>query len=140
MPSIEPTPTQLEALAERAATLTGPIRMVNLLRFREVADYGDAPDPGAGGPSTGAEAYGRYGEIAMKEVAAVGGSQFEAAVGQMTVIGPEDDVWDLVAIIEYPSPSAFLEMIAKPSYQAGIHHRTAGLADTRIYMTTSLLR
>ena len=114
--------------------------MVNLLRFRGVADYGDLPDPGANGPSSGAEAYGRYGEIALREVAAVGGSQFEAAAAKMTVIGPEDDVWDLVAIVEYPSPAPFLEMIAKPSYQAGIHHRTAGLADTRIYMTTSLLR
>ena len=63
MPSIDPTPAQLEELAERAATLTGPIRMVNLLRFREIADYGGLPDPGSEGPSTGAEAYGRYGEI-----------------------------------------------------------------------------
>jgi len=139
MPSIDPTPTQLEQVAERAAALSGPIRMINLLRFRDVADYGSVPDPSVDGPSTGAEAYGRYGEIAMREVAAVGGSQFEAAAAQMTVIGPEEEKWDLVAIIEYPSPAAFLEMIAKPSYRAGVHHRTAGLADTRIIMTTSLL-
>jgi uncharacterized protein (DUF1330 family) len=139
MASIDPTPTQLEQVAEHAASLTGPIRMINLLRFRDVADYGDVPDPRADGPSTGAEAYGRYGAIAMQEVVAVGGSQFEAAAAQMTVIGPEDETWDLVAIIEYPSPAAFLEMIAKPAYQAGVLHRTAGLADTRIYMTTSLI-
>ncbi len=140
MPSIDPTPRQLEDLAGLAAQVTGPIRMLNLLRFREIADYGNAPDPGENGPSTGAEAYGRYGEVAMQEVAAVGGSQFEAAAAHMTVIGPEDEAWDLVAIIEYPSPAAFLEMIAKPSYRACTHHRAAGLADTRIYMTTSLSR
>jgi len=140
MPSIDPTSAQLEEVASRASTMTGPIRMINLLRFRDVADYGDVADPAESGSSTGAEAYGRYGEIAMREVAAVGGSQFEAAAAHMTVIGPEDETWDLVAIIEYPSPAAFLEMIAKPSYQAGVVHRTAGLADTRIYMTTSLLR
>lgn len=123
----------------RAETMTGPIRMINLLRFRDVADYGDAPDPAEEGKSTGAEAYARYGAIAMAEVAAVGGRQFEAATAHMTVIGPEDEAWDLVAIIEYPSPAAFLEMIAKPSYRAGVHHRTAGLADTRIYMTTTLM-
>lgn len=139
MPSIDPTPAQLEDLAARVATVTGPIRMINLLRFREVADYGDAPDPAETGSSTGAEAYARYGQVAMAEVAAVGASQFEAAAAHMTVIGPEDESWDLVAIIEYPSPAAFLEMIAKPSYRAGVFHRTAGLADTRIYMTTSLL-
>lgn len=139
MPTIDPTAAQLEEVMARAATMTGPIRMINLLRFREVADYGDAPDPAESGASTGAEAYGRYGEVAMREVAAVGGRQFEAATAHMTVIGPEDDHWDLVAIIEYPSPAAFLEMVSKPSYQAGVYHRTAGLADTRIYMTTSLM-
>jgi uncharacterized protein (DUF1330 family) len=136
---IDPTPAQLEDFAARATSVIGPIRMLNLLRFREVADYGDRPDPSDHGASTGAQAYTRYGEVAMAEVAAVGGSQFEAAVAHQTVIGPEDEVWDLVAIIEYPSPAAFLEMIAKPSYQAGVYHRTAGLADTRIIMTTSLL-
>ncbi|MEQ8840077.1 MAG: DUF1330 domain-containing protein [Acidimicrobiales bacterium] len=140
MPSIDPTPDQLEDFASRVDTVEGPIRMINLLRFREVADYGDLPDPGENGPSTGAEAYGRYGAIAIAEVAAVGGHQFEAGTAHMTLIGPDDEQWDLVAIIEYPSPAAFLEMIAKPSYQAGIHHRTAGLADTRLIMTTSLMR
>ena len=95
MPSIDPTPAQLEDLAARVATVTGPIRMINLLRFREVADYGDAPDPAETGSSTGAEAYARYGQVAMAEVAAVGGSQFEAAAAHMTVIGPEDESWDL---------------------------------------------
>jgi hypothetical protein len=47
MPSIDPTPAQLEDVAARAATMTGPIRMINLLRFRDVADYGDRPDPRA---------------------------------------------------------------------------------------------
>ncbi len=139
MPSIDPTPAQLEDFAVRAATMAGPIRMVDLLRFRDVADYGDAPDPGESGLSTGAEAYARYGQVAMREVAAVGGHQFEAATSHMTVIGPEDETWDLVAIIEYPTAAAFLEMIAKESYRDGVYHRTAGLADTRIIMTTSLM-
>jgi len=139
MTSIDPTAAQLEELATRAATLTGPIRMVNLLRFRDTADYGEQGDPSDDGASTGAQAYSRYGEVAMAEVAAIGGSQFEVAVAHQTVIGPESEVWDLVATIEYPSPAAFLEMIAKPSYRAAVHHRTAGLADTRIIMTTSLL-
>ncbi len=139
MASIEPTPAQLEDFAARVDTVEGPIRMVNLLRFRDVADYGDRPDPGENGPSTGAEAYGRYGMVAISEVAGVGGRQFEAGTAHMNLIGPEDERWDLVATIEYPSPAAFLEMIAKPSYQAAIHHRTAGLADTRLIMTTSLM-
>lgn len=135
---IDPTPAQLDEIVARATDVVGPIRMINLLRFRDIADYGDVADPGESGASTGAEAYMRYGEIAMREVAVVGGHQHDGAAAHMTVIGPEDENWDVVAVVEYPSVSAFLEMIAKPSYQAGVFHRTAGLADTRIIMTTPL--
>jgi len=139
MPTIDPSSAQLDDVIAKAETITGPIRMINLLKFKEVADYPGDTDPSDDGPSTGAQAYARYGEVAMVEVAAVGGRQFEAASAEMTVIGPEDESWDLVAIIEYPNPSAFLEMIAKDSYRGAVHHRTAGLADTRIIMTTSLM-
>jgi uncharacterized protein (DUF1330 family) len=76
--------------------------------------------------------------VAMAEVQNVGGSQFYAGIADMTVIGPESESWDLVAIVEYPNREAFLEMVSKPSYQACVFHRTAGLADTRIIMTTPL--
>ncbi len=46
MPSIDPTPAQLEDFAARAATMTGPIRMVNLLRFRDVAVRGRSVQAG----------------------------------------------------------------------------------------------
>ncbi len=139
MTSIDPTAAQLEDFAARAATVTGPIRMVNLLRFHDVADYGDAADPGETGPSTGAEALwslrrggdarGRCGWWPPVRGGDVAHDGYRA----------EDETWDLVAIIEYPSAAAFLEMIAKESYRTCVHHRTAGLADTRIIMTTSLM-
>jgi uncharacterized protein (DUF1330 family) len=138
MASIDPTADQIEQIIADVSTKTGPIRMINLLKFREQADYGDLPDPAEGGTSTGAEAYARYGEVAMAEVQNVGGSQFYAGLADMTVIGPESESWDLVAIVEYPNRAAFLEMVSTPSYQACVFHRTAGLADTRIIMTTPL--
>ena len=138
MASIDPTADQIEQIIADVGTKTGLIRMINLLKFREQADYGDVPDPAEDGISTGAEAYARYGEVAMAEVQNVGGSQFYAGIADMTVIGPESESWDLVAIVEYPNRAAFLEMISKPSYQACVFHRTAGLADTRIIMTTPL--
>lgn len=133
---IDPTADALARVqADAQGTDDGPIRMINLLRFRDVADYGDRPDPaGESAPSTGAEAYRRYAAVAIAEVEAVGGSQFYYATVHQTVIGDEE--WDTVAIVEYPSRAAFLEMISKPSYQAGVYHRTAGLADTRLIMTT----
>ncbi len=138
MASIDPTAAQIEQVMADSATHTGPIRMINLLKFRDQADYGDLPDPAESGTSTGAEAYARYGEVAMAEVQNVGGSQFYAGLADMTVIGPESESWDLVAIIEYPNRRAFLEMVSKPEYQATVFHRAAALADTRIIMTTPL--
>ena len=137
MSYINPTQAAIDKLIADSSAINTPIRMVNLLKFRPVADYGDAPDPaGDDGPSTGAQAYGRYGEIAMAEILSLGGSVFSYAAADMTVIGPEDEAWDVVAIIDYPSRAAFFEMIGRPSYQAGVHHREAGLADTRLIMTT----
>ncbi len=137
MPHIDPTSEQFLRIVEDAATIATPIRMLNLLKFRDIADYGDTPDPaGDDGPSTGAEAYGRYGEFAAAAVASVGGSFFYYGMADMTVIGPETEDWDVVAIVEYPSRAAFIEMTSKPSYGAGVFHRTAGLADTRIIMTS----
>ncbi len=135
-PSINPSAAQIERVAADAASNTRPIRMINLLKFHDQADYGDAA--AEHGPCTGAEAYARYGAVAMGEVRAVGGSQFYSGVADMTVIGPESESWDLVAIVEYPNRAAFLEMVSKPSYQAAVFHRTAGLAATRIIMTTPL--
>lgn len=138
MASIDPTIAQIEQIIADSATHTGPIRMINLLAFKEQADYGDIEDPAENGQSTGAEAYARYGAVAMGQVQSVGGSQFYAGLVDMTVIGPETESWDLVAIVEYPSRKAFLEMVSKPEYQACVYHRTAGLADTRLIMTTPL--
>jgi len=138
MASVDPSAAQIEKVVADSATITGPIRMINLLKFREEADYGDTADPAVSGKSTGAQAYARYGEVAMGQVQSVGGSQFYAGLADMTVIGPESESWDLVAIVEYPSRAAFLKMVSQPEYQACVYHRAAGLADTRLIMTTPL--
>jgi uncharacterized protein (DUF1330 family) len=38
-----------------------------------------------------------------------------------------DDSWDLVALVEYPSRGAFLEMISSPEYAEIGHLRTEAL-------------
>lgn len=135
MPSIEPTSTAIKEIMADSAQSDGPIRMINLLRFAEVADYGESADDSA--PSvSGAEAYALYAAVAFAEVLAVGGTQFYSAVVHQTVIGPPEEEWDQAIIIEYPSRAAFLAMVSEPRYQAVVHHRTAALVDSRLIMTT----
>jgi len=102
----------------------GPFVMVNLLRFKPRAEYAD----GADAHLTGAEAYWRYGEAVQTLVEGLGGRvRFS---GQVTglLLGEVEDLWDAVALAEYPSLAAFREMALSPAMHAIEHHRKAGLA------------
>jgi uncharacterized protein (DUF1330 family) len=127
MPNIDPTQAQIQALLE--APDQGPILMLNQLRFNEQADY--AADFKAE-PCTGAEAYGRYAEVAVAKITSFGGSIEWTGAPQQTVIGPEGESWDACFVVRYPSKQAFIEMISDPEYQAAVPHRTAALADSRL--------
>ena len=58
----------------------------------------------------------------------VGGkARFSGMVSDL-MIGEVDELWDMVAIAEYPSRAAMLQMVQSPEYQAITKHREAGLA------------
>lgn len=123
MSHIDPTREQIARLAE--AELGGPIVMLNLLRFK------DSAGGGAEG-LTGEEAYRRYGEAVAENLARVGGTLLHLARCSGTVIGPESERWDLLALVRYPSRAAFLEMVSDPDFQAKHALRTAALEDSRL--------
>lgn len=119
---LHPTPEQ--AMAFFAGGDDAPICMVNLLKFRDKAAYADGSDP----ELTGREAYLRYAAGVGACLAAVGGSvRFSGAVTGL-LLGEVEDLWDMVAIAEYPSRKAMFAMVQSPEYQAITRHRDAGLA------------
>jgi len=123
--TIDPTPDQLgELVAERSDR---PIVMLNLLRFKQRADGALADEA-----LSGEEAYRRYGEAVASSLARVGGSLELVARCAQTVIGPEAEHWDLVALARYPSRKAFLEMVGDPEFQQKHELRSAALADSRL--------
>lgn len=127
MGNVNPTATQIEALA--AGDMDAPIAMINLLRFREQAEYAEDFEAD---PCTGHEAYGRYTEGALVALAKIGARPIWSAQAHQVAIGPEDESWDRAFIVHYPSLARFLEMIGDPDYQAFVPHRTAALADSRL--------
>ena len=131
MSPINPSPTQLETLLK--ADPSPPVVMINLLRYRDQADY---PDGVEAKPCSGREAYARYGAVAARTVAQVGGEILWMARAEQVVIGPTDEAWDDVVLVRYPSREAFRKMIGLAEYQAAIVHREAGLADTRLIATS----
>lgn len=101
----------------------GPFVMVNLLKFKDRAEYDDG-DRGL----TGGEAYALYGEQVSRLVEGLGGRI--RYTGRVTglLLGEVEELWDLVALAEYPSLAAFQAMAMSPEMHAIEHHRTAGLA------------
>ena len=102
----------------------GPIYMLNLLKFKEKAEYPDGRETDL----TGAEAYGIYGKEVVGHLAKVGGAPMFSAAVERLMLGEVEELWDMTAIAMYPSRKAMLEMISAPDYQASAVHRTAGLA------------
>jgi len=131
MPAIEPTPAQIERMRQDAGR-PDKIVMINLLRYRERAEY---PAGFAAEPCSGREAYQRYAAVAVGKVAAAGGKIVWMAQAKQAVIAPEGETWHDAVLVEYPSRAAFLQMISDPEYEAAAPHRTAALADSRLILT-----
>ena len=115
--------------AEQAAAFfggaeDGPFVMINLLKFREHAEYPDGSEP----ELSGRDAYRRYGAAVQACLASVGGRSLYAGMVTELMLGEIDALWDMVALAEYPSRAAMMKMVSSPEYQAIEKHRIAGLA------------
>lgn len=121
---IDPTRPQFESF--KALPRDEPVEMLNLVRLRKRAAYGD------GREATGAEAYAAYGRESAPVFASVGGRIIWRGAPRTVLIGSADEGWDIAFIARYPSAAAFLAMVTDPAYQAVVHHRQAAVADSRL--------
>lgn len=120
MSSITPSRDQFKKLLKLPKDK--PVSMVNLLKFKAMAD---------GGKETGAEAYGRYMQNVAPLIAREGGKVVWAGEARTLFIGESgSDDWDRIVIVEYPTPRAFVRMNTSAEYEAIHHDRAAGLERT----------
>jgi uncharacterized protein (DUF1330 family) len=110
--------------ASIAATDDGPVVMLNLNKFREVAVYEDGRD--AAGRS-GRETYLQYGMVAVEAIRWLGGEVLWMTDAAAPIIGCEHDAYDEVLAVWYPSRSAFLRLTEFPGYTEALAHRDAAL-------------
>jgi hypothetical protein len=110
----------------------GSVVMLNLLRFRQVADYSATPELAPATPISGAEAYRRYMEHTLPFLEASGGEVVFSGQGGAFLIGPPEERWDLAVLVRQSSAEAFLAFASNEDYLAGIGHRTAALEDSRL--------
>ena len=101
----------------------GPIVMVNLLKFRERAQYPDGSDTHL----SGRDAYQRYGRLFVPLLHGIGGRVVYSGPVNGLQIGVVESLWDEVALAEYPSRTVFVQMTSTPEYREIAVHRAAGL-------------
>lgn len=108
-----------------------PIVMLNLLKFKPKAEYKD------GRPATddGRTAYNRYGADMLRFVQEHGGRVLFMGDVKSLVIGEVDEMWDMVALVEYPSSEAFVKIAMSPDVARFGVHREAGLAGQLLIQT-----
>ena len=124
------TPENGAALARRQ--LVGEVVMLNLLRFREVADYSDFPELAPPQSISGREAYRRYMEHTEPFLKESGGSIVYAGYGGDYLIGPQGEGWDMVLLVRQRSVESFFAFATNPECMRGIGHRVAAVRDSRI--------
>ncbi len=117
----QPRKEQIAALL--ANDKEGPIRMLNLLKFRAFAKYIDGTDAAL----SGAAAYQRYAAEVVPIIHKTGGEIIFNGQANTLVIGDGELQWDMVSIVQYSSVAAFIAMTSSDEYQKIHIHRDAGL-------------
>lgn len=112
--------------------IQGSVIMLNLLRFRKIADYSATPDLNPNQPISGEQAYKLYIEHTIPFLTKSGGEILFMGKGGNYLIGPTDEYWDAILLIRQKSVKSFLSFESDQDYMKGIGHRTAALEDSRL--------
>lgn len=114
-------PARMQAMLEKGPD--GPIFMVNLLKFKEKAEY----DDGRPCDLSGRDAYMIYGRAVADLLPKFGGRGIFAADVTFLALGQVEELWDEVAIAMYPDRAAMVRMSLSEEWREIAVHRSAGL-------------
>ena len=102
----------------------GPIYMVNLMKYHEVAQYENSDQPQV----SGREADDKYNPASILNK--IGADIVFAADVIKNHIGDED--WDRIAIVRYPTRKSFIEMQQRKDFAEKHEHKAAGMLRTTL--------
>jgi uncharacterized protein (DUF1330 family) len=106
----------------------GPVWMVNLMKYREVADYADGRESAISGRDAD-DAYSP-----LDSLAAVGAAPVFFGDVDQQLLG-DATTWDRIGVVKYPTRRAFIDMQSLPSFQKSHHHKDAGMESTIVIGT-----
>ncbi|MBI5949465.1 MAG: hypothetical protein HY875_15100 [Chloroflexi bacterium] len=123
-----------EYISRMAATppeSDGPIYMVNLMKYRAVADYADSGAP----VRSGREADDLYAPTGI--LRDIGAEVVFVADVERQLLGAAP-AWDRIGIVKYPTRRSFLAMQRRPDFQEKHVHKDAGMEQTIVMACTPL--
>lgn len=126
---IDPSPANFQAFKDLPRDT--PINMLNLLLYRDKAEYPEGHEH-AGKGWSGRRAYEEYGATSGPIFRKLGGQILWRGRFETMVTGPEVRRWHDGFIAQYPNAGAFFAMIKDPDYQKAVVNRTAALVDSRL--------
>lgn len=112
--------------------LQGPVVMLNLLKYRETADYSTTPELASDGNISGKEAYTLYMQHTLPFLEKAGGEVLFFGKAEPYLIGPVDESWDAMILVKHASVQAFMGFARDEGYLKIAGHRTAALEDSRL--------
>lgn len=115
-------------LATTPADEDGPVWMVNLMKYRDKADYTDGREANV----SGQQADDLYSPL--DSLAAVGAAPVFFGDVDQQLLG-DAPIWDRVGVVKYPTRRSFIEMQSLPSFQQSHHHKEAGMQSTIVMGT-----
>jgi hypothetical protein len=100
----------------------GPVWMLNLMKYKPVADYGDGATSGI----SGREADDIYAPTAVLDDLGATMPLF----GDVTLQVTDDVAWERIGIVRYPSRASFFAMQNRDDFQKQYVHKEAGMETT----------
>lgn len=101
----------------------GPVWMVNLMKYREVAQYAD----GRESTLSGQQADDEY--APLESLGAIGAEPVFFGTVDQQLLGASP-IWDRIGVVKYPTRRSFIEMQSRPEFQKSHEHKDAGMEQT----------
>ena len=101
----------------------GPIWMVNLMKYHDVAQYADTSSQ----EISGREADNLY--TPLEPLAAIGAEIVYVGDVETKLLGDERD-WDRIAVVKYPTRRSFIDMQQRKDFKEKHVHKEAGMQET----------
>ncbi len=134
-------PTYLDATQEAGIAFyqkhnQGSVVMLNLLKYKEIADYSNLQDIAPATTISGAEAYQLYIDHTLPFLKEAGSEVIFWGKAGAFLIGPQDEYWDAAMLVKHKSADKFIAFAQNQDYLKIAGHRTAALTDSRLLPIT----